>query len=82
MTPQAGEQIITTHILSSISRSKDNQAMKFGQLIKYTATNIFVQKPCRKWGRETSSRTLFVFLKKALYKVKAIGQHLSFNRFW
>ena len=32
MTSQTGQQIITIHILSNIARSKDNQAMKLGQL--------------------------------------------------
>ena len=40
MTLQKGQQIITTHILSNISKSKGNQAMEFGQLIKYNI-NIF-----------------------------------------
>ena len=40
--------IITIHILSNISRSKDNQRMKFGQLIKYNKRNIFLQKSYRK----------------------------------
>ena len=35
MTSQLGKQTITIHILPNISRSKDNQAMKVGQLIKY-----------------------------------------------
>ena len=30
-----GKQIITRHILLSISRSEDNQGMKFNQLIEY-----------------------------------------------
>ena len=41
--------------------SKDNQAGKIGQLIKYSLRNIFLQKSCRKRGRETSCRPLFVF---------------------
>ena len=36
-----------THILN-ISRIKSNQAMKFGQLIKYSVRNTFLQKSCRK----------------------------------
>ena len=32
MTSQTGQQIITIHILPNISRSTDNQTMKFGQL--------------------------------------------------
>ena len=31
MTSQAGQQIITIHILPNISRSEGNQTMKFGQ---------------------------------------------------
>ena len=40
MTSQTWQQIITIHILPKISRSIDNQAMKFGQLIKYSMRNI------------------------------------------
>ena len=60
MTAQIGQQIITIHIVPNISRNKGNQAMKFGQLIKYSVKNIFLQKLCRKWGKETSSRPLFL----------------------
>ena len=44
MKSQTGQQIITLDILPNISRSKNNQAMKFGQLIKYSVKNIFFQK--------------------------------------
>ena len=44
MASQTGQQIITIHILSNISRSKGSQAMKFDQLIKYNVQNIFLQK--------------------------------------
>ena len=44
MTSQAGHQIIIIHILPNIARSKGNQAMKRGQLIKYNVKNIFLQK--------------------------------------
>ena len=40
MTSQTGQQA-TLLILLSISRSKDNQAMVFGQLIKYNMRNFF-----------------------------------------
>ena len=43
------------------SRSKDNQAVKFGQLVKYNIRNTFIQKPYRKWASGTNSRPLFVF---------------------
>ena len=52
---------ITTHILLNISRIKGNQTIKFGQLIEHPKRNIFLEKLCSKWGRETSSRSLFVF---------------------
>ena len=48
MTSQAVQQITAIHILLGISRIKDNQAMKFGQLIKYSVRNIFLEKPYRK----------------------------------
>ena len=42
MTSQTGQQIITIHILlPNISRSKDNHAMKFDQLIKYNMSIFF-----------------------------------------
>ena len=48
MTSQLGLQTITIHIFPNISQSKGNQTMKFGQLIEYKKTNIFLQKLCRK----------------------------------
>ena len=71
MTSQTGQQIITIHILPNISKSKDNQAIKFGELIDYSMRIFVPQKSCRKWGREASSRSFCVF-KKALCKVKAV----------
>ena len=42
--------------------------MKFVQLIEYDMTNIFLQISRRKWGvEETSSRCLFVFLKRFMW---------------
>ena len=61
MTSQRGQQTITRHILPNILRSKDNQAMKLAQLTEYIMRNIWLPKLCRKLGRETSSRPLFVF---------------------
>ena len=63
MTSQHGEQAIAIHILPNISQSKSNQTMKFGQLIEYNKRNIFLQKLCRKWGKETSSKPLSFFIK-------------------
>ena len=58
MTSQSGLQTIVIHILPNISQSKSNQRIKFGQLIEYKKRNIFLQRLCGKWGRETNSRPL------------------------
>ena len=54
MTFQPGQQTILIHILPNISRSKADQTMKFGQLIEYNMTNIFLEISCTKCGGETS----------------------------
>ena len=43
MTSQLGEKALAIHI-TNISKSKCNQAMKFGQLIEYNIRNIFLKK--------------------------------------
>ena len=48
MKSHTGQQIIAIHILPNISTSKDNQTMKFGQLIKYSLRSIFLQKYAEK----------------------------------
>ena len=48
MTSETRKQINTRHILPNESKSKDNQATKFGQLIKYSMINILLQRSCRK----------------------------------
>ena len=57
MTLQPEYQIIAIHILVNISRSKGNQAMKFGQLIEYNR-NMFVEKSYTKCAGETIPRPL------------------------
>ena len=42
MTSQPGEQTIAIDVLPNISRSKDNQTMKLGQLIEYNNRNNFL----------------------------------------
>ena len=44
------------HILPNISRSKDNQTMKLGQLIEYNTINIFLEKSYTHYGGETTPR--------------------------
>ena len=56
MTSQPGKQAIATHILTDISRSKNNQAVKSGQLIEYNIRNIFLEKLYTKCPGETISR--------------------------
>ena len=46
--------MISIHILPNISKSKDNQKKKFGQLIVYKRKNIALEKSCTKCGGETS----------------------------
>ena len=43
-------------MLPNISRSKNNQTMKFGQLIECNMKNVFLEKSCTKCSGETSPR--------------------------
>ena len=55
------------HILPNISRSKDNQIIKFGQLREYNMRNIFLEKSYTKCGGETSPRPFSEKLKLSIY---------------
>ena len=66
VTSQIGQRITTTHILPNISRSKDNQTMKFGQIIEHNITNTFLIKSCTKHGAEASPRQ---FCKKSKLRI-------------
>ena len=44
MMSQPGQKTIVIHILLNILRSKDNQTIKFSQLIEYNMRNIFLGK--------------------------------------
>ena len=59
MTSQTGKQIITTHVLHNISRSKGNQTMNFGKLIEYNLRNTFSEKSCTECLGEASPRSFF-----------------------
>ena len=67
MTSQPGLQTVAIPILPNISQSKDNQKMKFSQLIEYSKRNVFLQKLCGKWGRETSFRPLLIFWNSLIW---------------
>ena len=56
MTPHPGKQLQYTVL--NISKSKDNHAMKFGQLIQYKMKDIFLEKSYTKCGGETSQTLL------------------------
>ena len=60
MMSQTEQQINAIHILSNISRSKDDQTMKFSQLIEYKVRNIFLGKPCTKCGVEASPKFFYI----------------------
>ena len=53
MTSQLGRQTVAIHILPNISKNEGNQTMKFGPLIEYNVTDIFVEKSYTKCGGET-----------------------------
>ena len=38
----------SVYVLPNISKSKDNQTIKFGQLVEYDLRNIFLKKSCKK----------------------------------
>ena len=42
--------------MPKISGSKDNQIMKFGQLLEYSMRDIFLEKSYTKFGGKTSPR--------------------------
>ena len=54
---------VVTHILPNISRSKDKQTTKFGQLVEFNMRNIFLEKSYTKCGVETSARVFSEKLK-------------------
>ena len=51
-----------THIAKHLKKKRQSGNGIYS--IEYYVRNIFLQKSSRKWGRETSFRPLFVFLKK------------------
>ena len=44
MTSQPGKQTIAIHIWPNMSRNKDNQTIKFCELIECNMRNIFLEK--------------------------------------
>ena len=56
MTSQPGKQTFAIHILTNMSRSKCNRAMKFCQSIDPNMKNIFFEKLYSKHGGATIPR--------------------------
>ena len=74
MTSQPGRQTILIHVSPNILRSKGNQAMKFRQLREYNMKNIFLEKPYRKCGGETSLRPF----SEKLILIRSLDQQSEF----
>ena len=62
MMSQPGKQRFAIHILYNISRSKDSQAMKSGQLLEYNMRKIFHEKSYTKCSGKSIPRS---FSKKS-----------------
>ena len=56
MASQPEKNTIAIYILSNISRSKDNQAIKFGQLPGYNMKKITIEKSYTKCSVENIHR--------------------------
>ena len=56
MTSKPEKQTIAIHTLPNISNIKDNQTLKFGQLIEYDTKNTFLETSYAKCGGETIPR--------------------------
>ena len=55
-TLQPWKQTIPIHILPNISKRRDNQTIRFVQLIEYKMRNIFLEKSYTKCDKETILR--------------------------
>ena len=73
VTSQTWQQIIT--ITQNISKSKGNQAIKFGLLIKYSENNNFLDHAENEVGTLVQDH----FFLKFFNKVIASGQKLRFQ---
>ena len=47
---------MATNILTNMSRNKSNPTVKFGQLLQYSMSNIFLEKSSAKCGGKTFPR--------------------------
>ena len=65
MTSQILQQIITIYIFPNISKSKDNQPIKFDHLTECHMRNIFFSRIMQKMRQGRQFQTFF--LKKKVY---------------
>ena len=85
MTSQLWKQTIAIHILPNISRSKENQIMKFGQLTEYNMINVFLEKSFTKYGgtiprpfpEKSKLNISLVQQSKVLYNLNFIVCHVE-----
>ena len=63
MTSNIGKQIITIHTFPNISRSKDNQEMKLGQLINFNMDSFFFKSHTKNEAGRLAADIFFVFQK-------------------
>ena len=75
MTSQSGKQTIAIHMLPNISRRKDNQTVKFGQLIEYDMRKSFLA--CNFTNSNTPPWILFMFFE--LHTWYQSVQRITFN---
>ena len=67
MMSQPRKQAIPIHILSYISRCKENQTLKVGQLIEYNMRRIFLENLYPECGKETSTKPVSKKSKLRIY---------------
>ena len=62
MMSQPGLQVIAIHILSNISKSKDNQTKQFGQLIEYDKIILFFKNYAENESRRLVTDLILIFI--------------------
>ena len=72
MTSQTEKQLQCLHCATSHGGNIGNQAVKFGQIIKYITLETFFFKTQVENKARTIAPDLFLFFKKTLYRVKAM----------
>ena len=71
---QPGLQVIAIHILSNISKSKDNQTKQFGQLIEYDKIILFFKNYAENESRRLVTDLILIFIN-VWYDVKSRPGH-------